>query len=243
MLNKGEFQHLSVTKAFRRCIPLIIKVGPQFAVMSLINSIVVGVLFGIVPPLMQRIFDALTDLAMGSGYATAVYTSAAVVAIVLLLREAVDRFFYLYNLEVTGRKAEFALHKMILQKINSLPAKIFEDKTKLDDIEKSGAGRWGSTSLYKSVCDVLFTYGLYLVIVGVYLWSLDPVLVFALVLIFVPVVLSQIFEANYHAVLENAIAPIRRQKAHYEECLIGVKFAKETRLFGVYHFFKGLLSR
>ena len=240
ILNKGEFQHLSVTKAFRRVIPLVIRVSPLFAIAALVNSILTGVLLGIVPPLMQRIFDAITDLAMGQGTARAVYTSAAIVAVVLLIRQVIDEFGYLYNLEVTGRKFELALYKVILQKIVTLPAKMFEDKTKLDDIEKSSAGRWGSGSMYKSVCDVLFTYGLYLVIVGMYLWSLEPVLVFSLVLVFIPVMLSQMFEANYHAVLENSIAPLRRQRTHYTECLVGAKFAKETRLFGAYHFFRHL---
>ena len=240
MLNKGEFQHLSVTKAFRRVVPLVVKLAPLHTLAYALRAVVLGVLSGIMPPLMQRMFDALTDLAVGGGTASAVYISAGIIAVVMLATQFASEFGYLITSVTTGRKADLSFVKLIFKKINSLPASLFEDKEKLDDIEKGAAGRWGSLSMAGSVSDVFFHYGLYLVIIGVYLWSLEPVLIFALVLVFVPVILSQMFEANYHAVLENAIAPLRRQRAHYTECLVGVRFAKETRLFGAYHFFRRL---
>jgi ATP-binding cassette subfamily B protein len=43
-----------------------------------------------------------------------------------------------------------------------------------------------------------------------------------------------------YAKLEEESAPLRRQNAHYGDCLVGLNNIKETRLFGAYYFFKKL---
>jgi len=159
---------------------------------------------------------------------------------VMLMQQVLSGITIFYSTEIIDKKADVRLMQIIHDKVKALPAQLFEDKDRLDDIEKAGAGRWGSISMFKSVIDVTFNYGMYLITMGMFLWSLEPILLVSFFFIFTPVALSQLVEAKYFAQLEEASAPLRRQNSHYEDCLIGAKHVKETRLCGAYFYFKKL---
>jgi len=239
-VEKDKKQNLSVFKAIRRTTPMVVKAAPFSWVIYALLAILHGSAWGFVAPVNQRLYDALANLAMGDGVLRYVYIGAAMVTALMLLQQvmnAVHNFFINSVLfeKVNGRLA-IVLHK----KLKQMPAQIYEDKNHLDDLEKGVEGRGGSINMYCTLSDAVFFYGAYFAVMGTFLWQMQPVLLFAFALVFTPVLLSQIVEAKYHAELERVSAPIRRQNAHYEDCLVGLKPMRETRLFGAYFFFKKL---
>jgi len=239
-MEKNKKQDLSVFKAIRRTTPLVVKAAPFSWVIYAVLAILHGSTWGLVAPVNQRLYDALANLAMGDGILRYVYLGAAMVTALMLLQQvmnAVHNFFInsVLHEKVNGRLA-IVLHK----KLKQMPAQIYEDKNHLDDLEKGVWGRGSSIQMYCTLSDAVFFYGAYFAVMGTFLWQMQPILLFAFVLVFTPVLFSQIVEAKYHAELERVSAPIRRQNSHYEDCLIGQKPMRETRLFGAYFFFKKL---
>jgi len=199
-----------------------------------------GITWGLVAPVNQRLYDALADLAMGNGYLRQVYIGAAMVTLVMICQQILNALHNLLDTDFMFPKADGRFAQVIHAKIKKLPAEVFEDKDRLDDIEKANAGKGGAFWMYMTIHDMVFFYGAYYFIMGRFLWQMEPILLIALLFIFAPVLLAQFVEAKIQAKLENVSAPIRRQNTHYEDCLIGLKNMKETRLFGAYHFFKRL---
>jgi ATP-binding cassette subfamily B protein len=230
---------LSVIKALRRVVPMVVKEFPLSYFIYFLVTIAHGAAWGLVTPANQMLYDALAKAAAGDGTAGAVYLGAAVITGVMLWQQlfnGIHNFLYDYNLRKTGGRLTSLLHV----KSGRLSAQVFEDKTKLDDIEKANAGMYGAVHLTQTFSDITFFYITFYSVVFGYLWSMKPALVLAFFFIFAPVALSQIVQAKIYSKLEEASAPVRRQNGHYESCLVARDKLKETRLFGGYRFFKKL---
>jgi len=238
--NKKPKQKLSIIKAIHRTMPAVIKTVPGACLVYALIAMIHGSIWGIVAPVNQVLYDALADLAIGSGAIRAVFIGAAMVTGVMLMQQVMNAVHNFFGNNFMGNKVVGLLRLGLHSKMKKLPAQIFEDKDKLDDIEKAGEGLSGSVWLSNTLSDAVFFYGSYFVVMGIFLWNLEPVLLLALAMIFAPVGFAQIFEAKLHAKLEEESAPIRRKFSHYEDSLIGLNKMKETRLFGAYHFFKRL---
>jgi ATP-binding cassette subfamily B protein len=88
---------------------------------------------------------------------------------------------------------------------------------------------------------IIFTFYLpYFIFMGTYLYTLEPVLLLTIPLVFVPVLLTQFLRTKVFATLEDESAPIRREAEHYEKAICDRDFFKETRLLGAFHFFTTL---
>ena len=233
-------QNLSIVKAIRRVVPLVIKAVPSMCLVNLIVVILHGIAWGLIAPVNQRLYDALANLATGQGYLRYVYIGAVMVTLLMIFQQVMNALHNLIDQDLMFPKASGRLSQVIYKKIRKLPAQIFEDKDRLDDIEKANAGKDGAFWMYMTMHDAIFFYGTIYIVLGRYLWQLQPSLLLAFAFIFAPVIFAQIVEARIQAKLEEVSAPVRRQNAHYEDCLIGLKNMKETRLFGAYHFFKRL---
>ncbi|MCL2188938.1 MAG: ABC transporter ATP-binding protein/permease [Defluviitaleaceae bacterium] len=230
-------------KVLRVTLPMVWKTMPFTCLAYLLLALAHGASWGIVAPVNQILYDALADLAFAGAGATLryVYLGAAGVALVMVIQQVLNGVHNYIGSNLYNRKADGAVFKPALhKKFGRLPAQAFEDKEVLDNIEKAGEGCWQTPYLLMTFNDFIFFYGTYYVVMGIYLWSMRPLLLVALALIFVPVALSQIVEAKLWDKLEKESAPIRRRFEHYEGALISREKSKETRLFGVFHFFRRL---
>jgi ATP-binding cassette subfamily B protein len=219
---------------------MIVRAVPFSASGHALVALIWGITVGIAAPVSRRLYDALASLVTGDVGLREVYVSAAVLTAVVLFREFMHAIHAFSVRSVLYDKIRGPLSRVIHKKIKTLPAVTFEDKDRLDDIEKAGQGKDGALSLYLMLNDFVFFHGSFFLVMGIFLWSMEPVLIFALILVFVPVMLSQKIQAKLMADLEREIAPLRRKNAHYEDCIIGTDNMKETRLFGGFYFFKNL---
>ncbi|MFD1905031.1 hypothetical protein ACFSQ7_14795 [Paenibacillus rhizoplanae] len=101
----------------------------------------------------------------------------------------------------------------------------------------NGSGKliWIGTTLL----DILFYYTTYFVFIGWYLFTLKPVLALSIVVVFVPVMLSEWVLMSAFKNLEAASAPIRRESDYYEQCLTDKKSTSQRPgCWGLLHFFR-----
>ena len=139
--------------------------------------------------------------------------------------------------KVRGHTA-FIIH----EKMAKISPVDFEDTNKLDDINKAVQGKDNAVWFVLMFSWVFTFYIPYFIFMSIYLFSLKPILILALVFIFIPVLFTQIIRANVFSKLEDKSAPIRREAEYYEKCIVSREYFKETRLLGAYKYFNKLFS-
>jgi len=231
---------LSAVKAIRRSLPLTIRAVPFVCLGYIMLGALHGAAWGLTAPVNQRLYDALANLVTGESILRYVYIAAVFVTLLMLAQQVANAVHNFFSSSILFRKNYCRLAIVLQKKLAQLQAITYEDKDMLDDIEKAGHGIHGVTTIFMTTADGIFFYGAFFAIMGTYLWRMEPILLLALVFVFIPVLFSQIVEARLYAKLEEVSAPIRRQNGHYSDCLIGLQMKKETRLFGAYYFFKNL---
>ncbi len=114
------------------------------------------------------------------------------------------------------------------------------DFEKPDFLDLMNKARQGVESGYLATLFVLsiFTFYIpYFIFMGIYLRYMSPFLIFALILIFIPVILGQVIRFKLFAQVEEDVAPARRAMEYYEKAICDRGYFKETRLLGAYTYF------
>lgn len=124
------------------------------------------------------------------------------------------------------------------RKMQEFPTMWFENQEFLNFVEKGYRGTEYSFAVLVPMMRFLFKYGPYCIIMGIYLYMLDPILALCIVLIFVPNLLTISLRSSKLFNLEDNLAPLRRSNQYYRQCITEPEYYKETRTLGVYNYFK-----
>ncbi|NQX44395.1 ABC transporter ATP-binding protein [Paenibacillus tritici] len=190
---------------------------------------------------MQWFFDAATEYANHNRNLGMILFSLGGLAVVYLFYHFMDGLGNCYE-EIFGLSVGQHLNKLMFKRIDSLNASEFEDTSRLDTIHKSVNGSGKLIWIGVTLLDIVFYYTTYFIFMGWYLFSLKPILALSVVIVFVPVILSQLVLVSSFKHLEAASAPIRREYEYYERCLTDKEYFKETRLLGATAFFNDLYT-
>ncbi|MCL2461528.1 MAG: ABC transporter ATP-binding protein/permease [Defluviitaleaceae bacterium] len=226
-------------RMIRRVAPMIYRVFPVSFIFFCLLGALHGVSWAFSVWTNQRLYDALSNAVFSHGPVPAVYWAAAVTCLVVVAQQTLNGV-HNFLWEVFADKAQGKLALGIHDKAAKLPAQLFEDKNKLDDINKANEGKDCAVWMFFSFIGIFFFYLPYFGFLFFYLYRVKPLLAVSLVIVFAPSLLSQIVRAKIYAALENESAPIRRQNEHYEKCLCSRETLKETRLLGGFKFFRKL---
>ncbi|HEX3075949.1 MAG TPA: ABC transporter ATP-binding protein [Lachnospiraceae bacterium] len=228
---------VNIFQIARSMLPQMFKTMPSLSVVLLIITVLHGVSFGVITMLQQRFFDAAANSVGG--------TSKIGVAIIALLVLGVG---YVINQVLNGvgnyipniiiNKARGELGKKIHGKISKLSPAIFEDTDKLDFINKAQQGKDNALWTSFTLVDIFLFYLPYFIFMGWYLFQLKPILVVALVCVFIPICFSQLVRTKMFSDVEDKSAPVRREYDYYEECMVSREYYKETRLLGAFQYFR-----
>lgn len=134
------------------------------------------------------------------------------------------------------------LNKILLTKLDKLDPLCFEDPTTLDDINKANVGEVRSNLLLNIPMMLVTFYLPYYLFMAVYLYSLRPIFIIIIPMVFIPVIISQLIRTKLYTRLDDEIAPLRRQSEHYKDALCDPKYLKETRLLGIFDYFFKLFT-
>lgn len=222
-----------------RVAPMVFKVFPVSFLLFSLLGMAHGASWGLGVFTNQRLYDALSEAVFRGGSISAVYWSAAVTCLVIVGQEVmngVHNFFWNALQQKATGKLAVGVHAIVAR----LPALLFEDKSKLDNINKAKEGMGSAIQMFFCFAAVFNFYLPYLAFLFFYLYSIKPLLAVSLLIIFIPTLLSHIVRAKIFSTLENESTPIRRENEHYEKCLCSRENMKETRLLGGFQFFHKL---
>jgi ATP-binding cassette subfamily B protein len=191
---------------------------------------------------LRYFFDTVAIFATSAGEFADVLYAGLPLAIILLLGPLVEILEYLAQ-GYFWRRASGYLLSLFHLRTGKLRLIDFETTHTFDDMKKARFASEGVPAAARSIIQFVFYYLPFFGFTSVFLFTIKPLLVFALVFIFGSVLLSRLIRASkvYH--FENQNAGLRRQTEYFENCITAKEYYKETRTSGVFeHFFAAFLS-
>jgi len=228
-------------KSFLRVIIEILKYSfmcwPVVMVIYLLIGLVFGSMAGANFWIMQYTFDAVGEVALGSRQIPEMVLPLALFITFLLGKEVIISMYY-YYMSTMGDRMHGFMCKKIAEKSAKLDPIVFENPQALDNINKASQGTHLAFWAGNTIITVVIFYLPFLLITTIYLYSLNPMLIFVVVLAFTPKLATLLIRAKLYTDLEEKSAPLRRSSQYYEDAIVDLKYFKETRLLGIFSFFK-----
>ena len=208
---------------------------------ALITYLVVGVIFGSMSGanvwVMQFAFDAVTELAAGARIIQAAVLPLVFFIVFLVGQEMIISVYY-YYMNIIGMRMHGFMCKKVAEKSAKLDPILFENPEVLDDINKASEGTHLAFWAGNTVIVTAIFHLPYILVTSIYLYTLNPLLILVIVLSFAPKILGLVVRAKLYTDLEEKSAPLRREVKFYEEAMVDRQYFKETRILGVFNFFK-----
>jgi ATP-binding cassette subfamily B protein len=213
------------------------KASPVYLIVDNLMAIVNGVSFGLITLAFQHFFDNVThNIGANVGLNGVMFSLVSLVLIIIFAQVINGLNIFMGNSYF--KKVNGYLYERINIKSSKIEPIMFEDVKKLDDINKATMGASNSLGLLFTITSLFSYYLPYFIFMFSYLFLLTPVLSCTLIIVFIPLFLSQVVRSKIYAELEDEVAPIRRKNEYYKTYLGN----KETRILGAYSFFKSLLQ-
>lgn len=236
-----RLKKIHLFQAFITILPKMVRVSPGLFSLWIISTIVQGIIIGLLAPVMQLFFDRATDYAAGQAGLLFVVIGLVLLGTFQVGRSAINGFVY-FCMTIYYQKADGIFSMEVHEKINKIAPICFEDTRILDDINKALQGKKEAVLFTGNMLNTFTFYLPYFLIMSIYLFWVKPILVVSLVLVFVPVFLTQILRSKIFAKAEDKSAPIRRKVEYYESCMSGREYFKETRILGAFPYFRKLYT-
>ena len=211
-------------------------------VIDLILGILHGLSFGLETMMQQRFFDQATQMMNGSATLGMAFGALAMLGLANVICQILNGISN-YMPNIANGKISEELSRKLNEKIGRLAPETFENTAYLDDINKAEKGKDSVLNVVNTMMSIMTFYVPYFGFMGWYLFTMKPILILALVLIFIPKALTQILRTQVFAKAEDESAPIRREYEYYENCIADREYFKETRLLGGFVFFKKLYTQ
>ncbi len=231
----------SLLKMTRRLLPLSMKYDRNFFLFCNALSVVHGACWGVAVFARQWFFDAATDVSTGNATLGFAIWTLVVYGLVITAQQAMNgasNFFI-------GRWFQrFAAHMkaLLALKAGRVNAVLFENPKSLDGVNKAQEGAMNSAMAIFTPITVLTFYVPYFLVIAAYLYTRKPILAVGVLLVFVPVALTQFIRAKVFTDLEEKLGPVRRKYEYFEKAVDDRDSFKETRLLGNYRFLKRLFN-
>ncbi|MDR1754449.1 MAG: hypothetical protein LBR74_06025, partial [Eubacterium sp.] len=227
----------NIVKTFLKLLPNVFGSAPLLFLAANGNMSLYGIILGITTVVTQRFFDTAVDFANKS----AAVQSVIIMLVVLGLTHVVSQILNGSGFLMLGMLAEKIRGKLSInlhKKMSRLSPVNFEDTQLLDTINKAEEGKANTVWFILSIFLTVTYFAPYYAVMGIYLFSVKPILAVSVALVFFPTLISQILNAKLFSKLEDKTAPVRRKFDYYEECITSREYYKETRVLGAFSFFK-----
>ncbi|NLX71403.1 MAG: ABC transporter ATP-binding protein [Clostridiales bacterium] len=230
---------ISLAYIFYRLLPMIFAGCPVFFIVNNLVAVIHGVSWGVNTFATQLFFDSVTNAVAGkAGIATVLWMVAVLGG--AMIGSQILNGVHNFMTSTFGKKMIGYLGMRINEKASRIDPVSFENPEFLDDINKANEGMTNSLGLLFTGTTIFTFYLPYFLFMGIYLYTLKPVLAISIILIFIPVAITQLIRGAVYSKLEDQAAPIRREAEYYERCICDREYFKETRILGAFGFFRDL---
>lgn len=232
---------ISLLTLFRKLLPLSMRYDRGFFLFNGALGILHGASWGVSVFARQWFFDAAAGASVGArtiGYAIGMLLIYGFVTTAQQALNGASNF-------LTGRwfmRFGANMRALLARKAGRVDPVLFEDPKILDQVNKAQEGAVNSAGTIFVVVGIFTFYLPYFLVLTYYLYTRKPLLALSIMLVFIPVALTQFIRTKVFTDLEKKLAPVRRRYEYFEKTIADRDFFKETRLLGNYRFLKRLFS-
>lgn len=235
-MNKGK--RMSNIKVFFKLIKYTWLASPLTFSVLIVASLLFSVLRYSEIVVLQSLFDNILKVVNGSTYDIMIIPILAIL-VILILNPVVEWIEFLAQ-GYLGRRGNGYMQSLFHTRINEMDLIDYEDVKKFDDFKKSSLGNEEAPSGIRIIVQILFLYLPFILITALYLISIKPMLIFAIILIFIPVLISELVRMNNNYNFEDKIANRKRKTEYFESCIVSKEYFKETLANGSFNYFYNL---
>jgi len=229
---------LSPFRTLAGVMPLAARQAPLGVTLWGALTLVLAVKSGLAVYVNQFFYDAVIGVVTGKNEVfLAVMGAAGVVG--LTLADQVLGEINNCAWDYSRNKMTYGLFAVYDKKIAGVPAQKFEDPAFLDELEKARDGIYGTIAMFIVAYDTLIYDAGFFIIMGFYLWHIRPVLLAALILVFIPEAITTTLQSKMYAEQADELTPLNRRAGSYYGAAVN---PRETRLFGIFGYFNKLVS-
>lgn len=189
----------------------------------------------------QKFFDMVEGVVVNSQTVSAAMgwgIALAVVSVLILVLQTVSGLAETnYFQTVIGR-----LGQELNNKASKVEPIVYEDKRFLDLINKAYAGLDAVMDVVGIFWFIVFCELSYLISMGIYFFSIKPLLLVTFTFSFLPLLFSATVREKMYSSMEYQDAPYRRKYEYYGKCIYSREYAKETRLWRADSYFGNLFK-
>ncbi|MDR0963810.1 MAG: ABC transporter ATP-binding protein/permease [Clostridium sp.] len=217
-------------------IKIIIPIAPGLWLFTQLIGIIHGISQGVITFATQNFYDAVESVITRNEPLRVAIGMTFAFGGVMITKELLNGIHnYLHG--VNNGKQNPQIMKLLHEKMARIDPICLEDTNIHDDLNKAMEGTWTLTHMVNIGATIVTFYIPYFVFMALYLQHLNPKLIFAILLVFVPILLEQLIKSSIAAKFEDEAAPIRREFDYYKETITKREYFKETRILGGYGFF------
>lgn len=239
MIKESKKNDISLFKIIKTLVPIAFAAVPVAWIAGIIISVLHGVSWGVNTLMTQKFFDSVTALASKDGLLSKAVLMALLLALALVASQVLNGIMN-FGWNELSKKVVGCIAKRVNKKSGNIDPIAFEDPKVLDDINKAHEGVDNGMGIIMVLFSIFTFYLPYFLFMGIYLYKLKPILAISIVLIFIPVALTQFIRIKVFSNLEDEAAPIRREYEYYEKCIVDREYYKETRILGAFGYFRNL---
>lgn len=233
---------INFIEIFQKLFPFILKTCPVYFFVYCLCDITQGVSYGINTYFLQQFFDSITQNQGNMAKLDKVLLLGGAVAFIMIglqILNGVSNFLF----ENLIKKISGHMSYLLNGKACRLDPILFEDPDVLDDINKAQEGAQRSVNIFFTFLSI-FTFHLpYFIYMMVYLYHLKPTFSIILVIMILPMSISQYLKSKIYIKMEDKVAPLRRSYEYYENSICDIAFFKETRVLGAFGYFYNLYQK
>ena len=230
---------IGILKILKEVLPRGFKATPKLAIGFLLTDAFYSICSVAIVKIQQIFFDTVVDTVNNKETITSVIFVLSGLIIINIIYNILDAFYNIVPLAFQGKTIGYILHELY-EKVGKLNPIVFENTDDLDNINKAATGARNAVDFICQLGHIFVYYGLYFVLMTIYLYRLNSILSIAILFVFVPTIISQIIRIKVFDNLEDLSAPLRREYDYYGQCLTGREYYKETRLLGAFSYLRKL---
>ncbi|WP_291580945.1 ABC transporter ATP-binding protein [Clostridium sp. UBA6640] len=187
---------------------------------------------------LESLFANILKVANGAPYDIMILPIAAI--LVILILNPVAEWLEFLAQGYFWRRGNGYMQSLYHDRINKMSLIDYEDVENFDDFKKASLGNQEAPNGIRVIVQILFLYLPFILITSLYLISIKPMLVLAIILIFIPVLISQLINMSSNYDFEAKIANRRRKTEYFESCIVSKEYFKETLINGSFNYFYSL---
>lgn len=212
-------------RKYPTCISIFLLAGFMYA-LSNVGNIYINTIF----------LDLITNLYGNPDIMDKVLT-CGILFLIIFLSESVFCVIFNYMYQSMDYRINDELKKAIFMKINKIDPLNFENPFYQDLIEKAKNGSTAFYMLFMTILAMGCFYIPYLIMLGLFMYYLDPLLIILLVIMFFPSLYLQIRRYSASSKFSDDSVPYKRKYEYFANCIGDRRYCKETRFWGANNFF------